>query len=70
MVVNPITINPEATLSKAPLGLMQRHGISGIPVVENGANPPPGRLVGILTNRDVRFASDPSQPARRRADDA
>ena len=58
MVVNPITINPEATLSEA-LALMQRHGISGIPVVENGANP--GRLVGILTNRDVRFASDPSQ---------
>ena len=38
---------------------MKAHGISGIPVVENGAAP--GRLVGILTNRDVRFASDPSQ---------
>jgi IMP dehydrogenase len=58
MVVNPVTIHPNATLSDA-LALMKRHGISGIPVVENGAAP--GRLVGILTNRDVRFASDPSQ---------
>ncbi|MGP1395219.1 MAG: IMP dehydrogenase [Inquilinaceae bacterium] len=56
MVVNPITIGPEATLADA-LELMTRHGISGIPVVEKV-----GRLVGILTNRDVRFASDPGQP--------
>jgi IMP dehydrogenase len=55
MVVNPVTINPGATLADA-LALMKRHGISGIPVVEAD-----GRLVGILTNRDVRFASDPSQ---------
>jgi len=59
MVVNPVTIDPGATLGEA-LALMQRHGISGIPVVEkNGGGA--GRLVGILTNRDVRFASDPSQ---------
>jgi IMP dehydrogenase len=58
MVVNPVTINPEATLSDA-LTLMRGYGISGIPVVENGANP--GKLVGILTNRDVRFANDPAQ---------
>ncbi|MCR4283424.1 MAG: IMP dehydrogenase, partial [Bauldia sp.] len=58
MVVNPVTIRPEATLAEA-LALMKAHGISGIPVVESGASP--GRLVGILTNRDVRFASDPSQ---------
>ena len=58
MVVNPVTINPEATLADA-LALMERHNISGIPVVENGSTP--GRLAGILTNRDVRFASDPSQ---------
>src|SRR5690606_3156333 len=58
MVVNPVTIHPDATLADA-LALMKRHGISGIPGVENGGNP--GRLVGILTNRDVRFASDPSQ---------
>lgn len=56
MVVNPITIAPSDTLADA-LALMQRHAISGIPVVE--AN---GRLAGILTNRDVRFASDPKQP--------
>jgi len=58
MVINPVTITPDATLADA-LALMRRHNISGIPVVENGAAP--GRLVGILTNRDVRFASDPSQ---------
>ncbi len=58
MVVNPVTIHPGATLADA-LDLMKRHNISGIPVVENGTGP--GRLVGILTNRDVRFASDPSQ---------
>ncbi len=58
MVVNPVTINPEATLADA-LALMAHHGISGIPVVANGGAP--ARLMGILTNRDVRFASDPSQ---------
>jgi len=59
MVVNPVTIGPDATLADA-LGLMKAHGISGIPVVKgNGGGP--GRLVGILTNRDVRFASDPAQ---------
>lgn len=56
MVVNPLTIHPEATLSEA-LALMSNNHISGIPVVKNGS----GKLVGILTNRDVRFASDPSQ---------
>jgi IMP dehydrogenase len=58
MVVNPVTIHPDATLADA-LALMKGHGISGIPVVAKGASP--GRLVGILTNRDVRFATDPSQ---------
>ncbi len=59
MVVNPVTINPEATLGEA-LALMTAHDISGIPVVEkNGGGH--GKLVGILTNRDVRFASDKSQ---------
>ncbi len=62
MVVNPVTIGPDATLADA-LALMKAHGISGIPVVENGGDggQRTGRLVGILTNRDVRFASDPSQ---------
>ena len=58
MVVNPVTIEPDATLADA-LALMKAHRISGIPVVEGGGNP--GRLVGILTNRDVRFASNPDQ---------
>jgi IMP dehydrogenase len=58
MVVNPLTIGPEKTLADA-LALMQRHRISGIPVTEPG-----GKLVGILTNRDVRFASDPNQTVR------
>ena len=56
MVVNPVTIHPDETLADA-LRLMADHRISGIPVVERGS----GRLVGILTNRDVRFASDPRQ---------
>src|SRR3546814_252356 len=57
MVVNPVTIHPEQTLADA-LGLMEQYQISGIPVVERG-NP---KLVGILTNRDVRFASNLAQP--------
>ena len=65
MVVNPITIGPDATLADA-LALMHAHRISGIPVVENGGTGGRaiGRLVGILTNRDVRFASHPAQPIR------
>jgi IMP dehydrogenase len=61
MVVNPITIYPDETLADA-LAVMKRHNISGIPVVERGANGKAGMLVGILTNRDVRFANDPAQP--------
>ncbi|AXS40738.1 IMP dehydrogenase [Breoghania sp. L-A4] len=62
MVVNPVVIGPESTLRDA-LELMKLHHISGIPVVENGSGDTraAGRLVGILTNRDVRFASDPEQ---------
>jgi IMP dehydrogenase len=59
MVVNPVTIAPGATLADA-LALMDRHRISGIPVVE-GNGKGPGKLVGILTNRDVRFATDYNQ---------
>ncbi|WP_374279715.1 IMP dehydrogenase [Novosphingobium sp.] len=58
MVVNPITITPDATLGDAR-SLMEINRISGIPVVEDG-----GKLVGILTNRDVRFADNPAQPVR------
>jgi IMP dehydrogenase len=60
MVVNPVTIDPGATLADA-LALMQDHRISGIPVVEGAGNGRAGKLVGILTNRDVRFATDPRQ---------
>jgi len=65
MVVNPVTIGPDATLGDAQ-ALMRAHGISGIPVVENGGlgGHNTGKLVGILTNRDVRFASNPAQPVR------
>ena len=55
MVVNPLTIHPDQTLAEARQ-LMAAHHISGFPVVERGT----GRLVGILTNRDVRFATDPA----------
>src|SRR5687767_5962884 len=56
MVVNPITMTPDETLADA-LELMKRHKISGIPITEKD-----GRLVGILTHRDVRFAGNPRQP--------
>lgn len=56
MVVNPITIRPDATLADAQ-ALMAANRISGIPVTEAS-----GKLVGILTNRDVRFAENPRQP--------
>jgi IMP dehydrogenase len=59
MVINPITISPHSTLGDA-LYLKEVNGFSGIPVVE----PDSGRLVGILTNRDIRFAENPSTPIR------
>ena len=52
MVVNPITMTPEQTLAEA-LELMKANRISGIPIVEKS-----GKLCGILTNRDVRFAEN------------
>ena len=55
MVVDPLTIHPDETLADAR-ALMAAHRISGIPVVERGTR----KLVGILTNRDVRFVTDPS----------
>jgi IMP dehydrogenase len=60
MVVNPLTIHPDATLADA-LALMHENRISGVPVVEGGGNGRAGKLVGILTNRDVRFATDTRQ---------
>jgi IMP dehydrogenase len=58
MVVNPITIQPDATLGEAR-AIMAANRISGIPVTDAS-----GRLCGILTNRDVRFAENPAQPVR------
>ncbi len=59
MVVNPLTIHPDQTLAEAR-ALMALHNISGFPVVERDT----GRLAGILTNRDVRFATDPALRVR------
>jgi IMP dehydrogenase len=64
MVINPVTIAPDATLADA-LALMAEHHISGIPVVEPARgvkNGKDGKLVGILTNRDVRFATNLQTP--------
>jgi IMP dehydrogenase len=56
MVVNPVTMTPDQTLGDAR-ALMARHRISGFPVVDKG-----GKLVGIVTNRDMRFAENADQP--------
>lgn len=56
MVINPVTIHPEATLAEAQM-LAKQHHISGIPVVKKEDN----TLVGIITHRDMRFISDESQ---------
>ncbi|MFZ4689425.1 MAG: IMP dehydrogenase [Polymorphobacter sp.] len=56
MVVNPVTMTPDQTLGDAR-ALMARHRISGFPVVEKG-----GKLIGIVTNRDMRFAENADQP--------
>ena len=62
IVLNPVTIHPTATLDEA-LKLMAQHSISGIPVVEPAAKgDTKGKLVGILTNRDVRFATNLQKP--------
>ncbi|HEX2337526.1 MAG TPA: IMP dehydrogenase, partial [Hyphomicrobiaceae bacterium] len=58
MVVNPYTISPKATLADA-LQLMEERKISGVPVVQDGSR---GKLLGILTNRDVRFATNTRTP--------
>ena len=55
MVVNPITVTPEMTLQDAQI-LMQKHGITGFPVVDKKNQ----KIVGILTNRDMRFADNPN----------
>ncbi len=59
MVINPVTVHPDMKLAEVQ-SLMEDHGFSGFPVVEDVDS----KLVGILTNRDVRFASNPGQPVR------
>ncbi len=58
MIVDPVTLTPDATLAEAE-AIMAHYRISGVPIVDES-----GRLVGILTNRDIRFARDGSQPVR------
>ncbi|MEM1379413.1 MAG: IMP dehydrogenase [Pseudomonadota bacterium] len=60
MVVNPLTLTPDATLGEAR-AIMEERKISGFPVVENRDEAGLGKLVGVLTNRDMRFAKDPDQ---------
>ncbi len=57
MIVDPITLHPDATLADAE-EIMSRYHISGVPITEDG------RLVGILTNRDIRFATHHAAPVR------
>jgi len=59
MVINPLTIGPDATLADA-IHMKETRGFSGIPVIE----PSDGKLVGILTNRDIRFAENLDAPIR------
>ena len=59
MIVNPITVAPTALIREA-LELMQKYRISGVPITEGGSKD--GRLLGILTNRDLRFETNTSRP--------
>ena len=59
MIVNPITISPTALIREA-LELMQKYRISGVPITEDGSRE--GRLIGILTNRDLRFETNTARP--------
>lgn len=58
MIVEPVTLGPDATVREA-LAVMEHYHISGVPITENG-----GKLVGILTNRDLRFLQNVDQPVR------
>jgi IMP dehydrogenase len=59
MIVNPITLSPTNRIYEA-LELMKRYRISGVPITEDGSKE--GRLVGILTNRDLRFETTLDRP--------
>src|SRR5213594_135918 len=56
MIVEPVTLGPDRPVAEA-LELMAMYHISGVPITDDG-----GRLVGILTNRDLRFETDTAQP--------
>ena len=62
MIVEPVTLGPDHPVSDA-LAVMERYHISGVPITDEG-----GKLVGILTNRDLRFIQDVNQPIQRRDD--
>ena len=59
IVYNPVTLRPDQTLADAE-ALQNRHGVTGFPVVDEQ-----NRLIGILTNRDMRFAENPGTPVRK-----
>jgi IMP dehydrogenase len=59
MIVNPITLSPTNRIYEA-LGMMKKYRISGVPITEDGSKE--GRLVGILTNRDLRFETNVDRP--------
>src|SRR6476620_8619379 len=59
MIVNPITLSPTNRIYEA-LELMKKYSISGVPITEDGSKE--GRLVGILTNRDLRFETNVNRP--------
>src|SRR5437016_8572054 len=59
MIVNPITLKPDNRILDA-LELMKKYSISGVPITEDGSKE--GRLVGILTNRDLRFETNVNRP--------
>ena len=61
VVINPVTLTPDATL-KDVRRIKEEYGFSGIPVIEKTAGGERGRVVGIITNRDVRFADNDDQP--------
>ena len=58
MILDPITLGPDRTLREAH-ALMAQYHISGVPIVQNG-----GKLVGIVTNRDLQFETELDQPIR------
>lgn len=60
MIIDPVTLSPTATVKDAHV-LMKKYSIGGIPIVEQDSISKKGKLVGILTNRDLRFEKDPNR---------